>query len=105
MNNFEQLNVEANQANDHKSIVAIIEKLSHLIERSSESVEMLRLRANLWVKIDEKGKAINDYNAILKLAPDNTDAGMQIQFLKTILRFNNSDIYANPNTNMDPWFE
>jgi len=105
MSLFQEIELQAQQATDPQSLHSLIDKLSTLIAQSDESVNMLRLRAAIWVKLDEKGKAINDYRELLVLNPEDEEAATQIQFLQTILRYNNTDIYANPNTNMDPWLE
>jgi len=105
MSLFQEIELQAQQATDTQSLHYLIEQLTTLIAQSDEVVDMFRLRAAIWVKLDEKGKAINDYRELLVLNPEDEEAAMQIQFLQTILRYNNTDIYANPNTNMDPWLE
>ncbi len=96
---------EADKATSKKDIENLVDKLLVLLTQYSEDAELFRLRASLWVKLDEKGKAINDYNEVLRRKPNDQEALSKILFLETILRFNNSDIYANTNTNMDPWLE
>jgi len=105
MSLFQEIERQAQQATDPQSLHYLIEQLTTLIAQSDEVVDMFRLRAAIWVKLDEKGKAINDYRELLVLNPEDEEAAMQIQFLQTILPLNNTDIYANPNTNMDPWLE
>ncbi|PKP31253.1 MAG: hypothetical protein CVT99_10160 [Bacteroidetes bacterium HGW-Bacteroidetes-16] len=105
MSLFQEIELQAQQATDPQSLHSLIDQLSTLIAQSDEPVNMLRLRAAIWVKLDEKGKAINDYREMLVLDPEDEEAATQIQYLQTILRYNNTDIYANPNTNMDPWLE
>lgn len=96
---------EIEKAKDKNDLMAIIQKISNALIDYPGEVPLYRLRAELWVKLDEKGKAINDYQAVLQHDPNDQDAEIRIQFLETILRYNNSDIYANTNTNMDPWFD
>ncbi len=66
---------------------------------------MLHLRAELFVKLQQHHKAINDYNQILSKDKSDQKAIVQLEMLTTILRYNNTDIYSSTNTNMDPWME
>ena len=102
LNSIEQ---EIEKAKDKNDLMAIIQKISNALIDNPGETALYRLRAELWVKLDEKGKAINDYKAILQFNPNDQEAFVRIQSLETILRYNNSDIYANTNTNMDPWFD
>ena len=81
-----------------------IKELDILI-RENPSVELLYKRAELLIKMGDNAMAVNDFNRILKLDPEQKYAKSQLEFLTTILRFNNTDIYASTNTNMDPWLE
>jgi hypothetical protein len=105
MISFQQIKDQAEKNPDPDTLRLLTDQLSSLIAQTDHPVEMLRLRASFCVKLDEKGKAINDYREILAFLPGDQHSQMQIEFLKTILRYNNTDIYANPNTNMDPWLE
>ena len=81
-----------------------IKELDILISKNP-SVELLYKRAELLIKTGDNAMAVNDFNRILKLDPEQKYAKSQLEFLTTILRFNNTDIYASTNTNMDPWLE
>jgi len=81
-----------------------IKELDILI-RENPSVELLYKRAELLIKSGDNAMAVNDFNRILKLDPEQKYAKSQLEFLTTILRYNNTDIYASTNTNMDPWLE
>ena len=81
-----------------------IEKISAQINENP-SIELFYERAKHLVKLNEFPKAINDYNKILVIDANQTYAKTQLEFLSTILKYNNTDIYANPNTNFDPWLE
>lgn len=96
---------KAQLAIDFTEIRNHIDQISAIIAQTEKPVELLRLRASLWVKLDEKGRAINDFREILKYLPQDVEAEGQVHLLQTILRYNNSDIYANTNTHMDPWLE
>lgn len=49
--------------------------------------------------------SINDYITILRLNPADQEACVRLEMLRTIVKYTNTNIYANPNTNMDPWFK
>lgn len=69
------------------------------------NTDKLHERAELYTSIQNQAKAINDYVAILKINPDDRYAKTRLDMLRTIVRLSNTDIYANPNTNLDPWLE
>ncbi len=87
-----------------KSIDEQIAELDTSI-RKEAGIELLYKRAGLLISKGENAKAINDYYRILKLDESQKFAKTKIEFLKTILRYNNTDVYASPNTNFDPWLE
>lgn len=88
-----------------KEILNQIEKLNLKILEESENTDLLHARAELFTKIQNHSKAINDYLTILKFNPHDKIAEVKLDMLRTIVRYTNIDIYANPNTNMDPWLE
>lgn len=87
-----------------EDIKLAIKKISELIYLEP-NIELFYERAQLFIKDSQNAKAINDYNQIIKLDSNQHLAKSQIEYLTTILRFNNIDIYASPNTNFDPWLE
>lgn len=96
---------EAENANGDDEIQKSSAKLSELIQTYPDNTQLLHSRARLFFKLDELGPAINDYKAILKIDSNDNFAASQVEHLATILRFRNSDIFENPNTSHDPWFE
>lgn len=90
---------------ENKEILKQIEKISKEIQDADNKLSLLNSRAQLYTKIQEHSKAINDYIAILKLNPTDKIAQVKLDMLKTIVKFVNTDIYASTNTNMDPWME
>jgi hypothetical protein len=81
-----------------------IEEINILINDNPQ-VDLFYKRAQFYIQLGENAAAVNDYGAILRLDATQHYAKTQIDFLKTILRYNNTDIYASPNTNFDPWLE
>ncbi len=90
---------------EEKEILRKIKELNSKISKNKNELSLLHSRAELYTKIQDKSKAINDYLAILKANPDDEIARVKLDMLKTIVKFTNTDIYANPNTNLDPWLE
>ncbi len=87
-----------------KEDLSELDKLNELIDKKPE-IDLLYQRAKLLMSLGENAKAINDYYDILSIDKEQKLAKVKIEYLKTILRYTNTDIYANPNTNMDPWLE
>lgn len=84
---------------------ALIKELDKIIENEPDNTVLLEKRAKFHEKFQQYGDAINDYKKILKIDSENKYAKTQTELLQTILRYSNTDIYASPNTNMDPWLE
>ena len=83
----------------------ILKEFEQILNENPENTVLLEHRAKFHEKFQQYGEAINDYKKILKINPENKYAKTQIDLLKTILRYSNTDIYASTNTNMDPWLE
>ncbi len=88
-----------------KDILEQIEKLNSELNSDKNNCRLLHLRAELFTKIQNKSKAINDYLTIIKIDPKDEIAMVKLDMLKTIVKYTNTDIYANPNTNLDPWMD
>ncbi len=99
-------NSKISEKSDNKEVSTLtFETLQQLINNRPNDPALYFARAELFFQRNDLGKAINDYNQVLKFAPLNQEAKAKIEFIKTILRYQNTDIYANPNTDMDPWLE
>lgn len=96
---------QARNASGKDQLTQVILQLNLLISDSSTDTELLHARAQLFEKQQQWGKAINDYLNILTIDKNDKKALVQSKMLKTILKYNNMDIYSSPNTNNDPWFE
>jgi len=100
-----KISAKINSAKRKKEIKLLLKELESLLGKNEKNKEILHLRAQLYIKIEEPSKAINDYNEILTIDPEDQTSLFQVEHLKTILRFRNTDIYANPNTSHDPWLD
>jgi len=100
-----KLTEKAKEAQGDKDIETLFVETGNLLKIEPENLRLLHLRAQLSVKLQKFGQAINDYKSILAVNKDDHTATAQIEQLQTILKYNNTDIYANPNTNFDPWLD
>lgn len=82
-----------------------LEKINKLIAQNPDDADLYFSRAEVFFSMNNLGKASNDYRKVLELFPKHKEASGKIEFIQTILRYQNTDIYANPNTDMDPWLE
>ncbi len=90
---------------ESKNIQIQIEDITKNITNTNNDISLLHSRAQLYTKIQRHSNAINDYLTILKLDPSDKEAKVKLDMLRTIVRYTNTNIYASPNTNMDPWME
>ncbi len=88
-----------------ENILKAVKILNEAIKARPGEEELYFMRAESFNKLNRYGDAINDYYKVVELNPDNKEAIGKIDLIHTILRYHNTDIYANPNTNMDPWLE
>ncbi|RLD45259.1 MAG: hypothetical protein DRI89_01545 [Bacteroidetes bacterium] len=102
---LKQLKELVDKVAGREDIEELITRISGLIDVKKFDSALLHLRAELYMKIQQNPKAINDYNLILSRDKSDKKAIVQLEMLTTILRYNNTDIYSSTNTNMDPWME
>ena len=95
---------EAEITEDKKKLESLLAEINAQLNTKVD-VDLLLCRAGILTKFQQYGMAINDYSKVLEIDPDSKQAATQLDLLKTILRYTNTDIYASPNTNMDPWLE
>lgn len=75
-----------------------IEQLTMQIEQATDNqhkTQLLMNRARAYMKQQQHGNALNDYNAALELEPENQAARQGAIMVKDILEFRYTDIY-NP---------
>lgn len=102
---FKELAEKARKTSSNKEVEELIIELDAFLDEQGFNADILHLRANLYIKLQQRHKAINDYNLILSKNKNDKKASVQLEMLTTILRYNNTDIYSSTNTNMDPWLE
>jgi tetratricopeptide (TPR) repeat protein len=93
------------KAEGEEAILKGIKMLDEAIEAQPGDEDLFFMRAELFYKLNRYGEAMNDYNRVLEINRNNKEAAGKIDIIKTILRYHNTDIYASPNTDMDPWLE
>ena len=100
-----ELSKAVNEVSGNYDIKKLFDEVDHLLKTDPRHLDLLRLRAELNIKLQIFGSAINDFNAVLAITPDDQAAKARIDQLQSILKYNNTDIYANPNTHFDPWLD
>lgn len=105
LSKFKELAEKALRTSSNKEIEELIVELNTFLDEQGFNAEILHLRANQYIKLQQHHKAINDYNLILSKNKSDKKAIVQLEMQTTILRYNNTDIYSSTNTNMDPWLE
>ncbi len=105
MSKKEKLLKAVREVRTEKETEDLLSEITELIAQLPGQEDIYFARAELFYKLNRYGEAINDYMRVLEINPENREAAGKIDILKTILRFHNTDIYANPNTDMDPWLE
>jgi tetratricopeptide (TPR) repeat protein len=88
-----------------ENILKAVKMLDEAIKAQPGEEELYFMRAEFFYKLNRYGDAINNFNKVVEINPGNKEAAGKIDLIHTILRYHNTDIYANPNTNMDPWLE
>ena len=92
-------------AEGEKAILQGVKLLDEALKVRPDDEALLFMRAGFFYKLNRYGDALNDYMRVLEVNPHNKEASGKIDIIKTILRYHNTDIYASPNTDMDPWLE
>ncbi|MBN1768427.1 MAG: hypothetical protein JXR50_01165 [Prolixibacteraceae bacterium] len=62
-------------------------------------------KVNELISKQEYGKALNYLHNIRLNTSDTKKIDALIEQINTILRFQNRDVFASTNLDMDPWFE
>lgn len=102
---IEDLTRKAQAAQGKKEIQDLVKSIGSFLTTDPSNSDLLLIRAELYIKLQLFGQAINDFENVLVQKPDDKSITIRIEQLKTILKYNNTDIYASPNTHFDPWLD
>jgi hypothetical protein len=69
------------------------------------TVEDIKKNVGKFLAEGRMGEAINVIYAYLKEYPDDKQVAALLEQILTIVKYNNRDIYAATNLDMDPWEE
>jgi hypothetical protein len=79
-----------------------IEEINSKLTKT-RTTTLLCQRARLFEKLQELGKALNDYTEILEAEPENTKARAKAEQVQTLLAHQKLDIFSDTNLHKDPW--
>lgn len=82
-----------------------IDELTDYIERDIDTINCFILRGEVYYIKQEFAKALNDFNKVLKIDPENKSLNSKVEMIKDILKFQALDIYSSTNLNRDPWLD
>jgi len=75
--------------------------LLDVITQSPNNIEALVILGKINSKKQDYGNAINFFNKVLELQPNNDNAKVGIKLIKNILQLSNNYYYENPYTDDD----
>ena len=73
----------------------VLEKLNKKIELHPEDKDAYMERGIYYYGLNEFGPAINDFNHVIEIEPDNVSAKEYLNMIQEILAFRYTDLY-NP---------
>jgi thioredoxin-like negative regulator of GroEL len=85
------------------NLQAEIDLLKQTSDLEPSNIEIKLKLADLYFKTNQLPLALNQYILILELEPTNESYQIQYQTIKDIVSLGQLDIYASPNTHLDPW--
>ena len=77
--------------------------LDKAFQLDPNNIELLELRADMLQKANKMAAAMNDLNRILEIDPNNDRVIAKKELVQIIITNIQLDIYASPNTHLDPW--
>jgi predicted Zn-dependent protease len=81
------------------------QQIDEILQKDADNIAALELKVQILEAEDKIPEAINRLNRIIQIDADNKDALAKKELLLTILKYRNSDIYANTNLSHDPWLD
>ncbi len=81
----------------------LMEVLKDEIMADPDIIEARFQLAKVHIKKNDYANAVNLFIEILKIDPSNEEALVQKESATSILSMGQLDIYACPNTHLDPW--
>lgn len=82
-----------------------IKELTRCISNHKNDRILYILRGDIYFKKQQYANALNDFNKVLRLKPDDKIIQSKVEMIKDILKFQALDIYSSTNLNKDPWLE
>ncbi len=86
---------EARQLFEQNELGKAKEMLDQLILENTTDIQLLLLRGRIFYKMQKWGDAMNDFNLVLDLEPENAEANSGLEMAKSILGYFTPDMF-NP---------
>jgi len=86
---------EARQLFEQNELGKAKEMLDQLILENTTDIQLLLLRGRIFYKTQKWGDAMNDFNLVLDLEPENAEANSGLEMAKSILGYFTPDMF-NP---------
>lgn len=89
----------------YQEFTKAIDELTDCINKDLDTINCFKLRGDIYNFTQQYSKALNDYNKVLKIDPENKNLNSKVEMIKDILKFQALDIYSATNLNKDPWLD
>jgi tetratricopeptide (TPR) repeat protein len=80
-----------------------LEYIESILSKDAENIDILYLKADLCKKTQKTSEAVNIYNHILELKPDEKRAEVERDLVHIVMLQENNDKFESTNLYDDPW--
>lgn len=102
---MENLEKQINKYIQDKEYEKALNELNELLNKYTDDAKWFIIRGNLYYSLQKYSDALNDYNKVLKIEPENKLILSKVEMITEILRFEAIDIFESTNLNNDPWLD
>ncbi len=80
-----------------------LDLIEQALDKNAQDIEVLFLKATINKKLGKSASAVNTFNQILEIEPDNKRAEVERDLVHIIMLQENSDKFESTNMYDDPW--
>ena len=102
---MENLEKKINKYIQDKEYDKALNELCDLLQKHTDDAKWFIIRGDLYYSLQKYSDALNDYNKVLKIEPENKFFLSKVEMITEILRFEAIDIFESTNLNNDPWLD